>query len=202
MSDELQKLKIELRVRDRKIKELESLVFTDSLTGLYNRRGFLTLAKKLFSDVQWFKSNERSPRTHFYVDSFTILFFDIDNFKSLNDAFGHEVGDQVLKFVAQIITSKVRASDFVGRWGGEEMVAALIGANEKDGFLKAEEIRKAVKSRVHVPKDASRKITVSVGVAELSVSGSLENLVKAADGAMYRAKTTGKDKTIKSSDVL
>ncbi|PIR88859.1 MAG: hypothetical protein COU07_04180 [Candidatus Harrisonbacteria bacterium CG10_big_fil_rev_8_21_14_0_10_40_38] len=201
MSDELQKLKSELRDRDRKIKELESLVFTDPLTGLYNRRGFLALAKKLYSDVSWMKSNKNSPRTHFYVDSFTILFFDIDNFKSINDKYGHEIGDQILKFSAQIIESKVRASDFVGRWGGEEMVAALIGASEKDGFLKAEEIRKAIKSRVHIPKDLSRKITMSVGVAELTGKSSLENLVKAADEAMYKAKTTGKDKTVKYSQI-
>jgi diguanylate cyclase (GGDEF)-like protein len=106
----------------------------------------------------------------------------------------------VLKFVASIIAAKVRASDIVGRWGGEELVALLVGANERDGFLKAEEIRKAVRSRVRIPR-TNERITVSIGVAELDGDTSFDELVKRADAAMYRAKSTGRDRVMRFSDL-
>ena len=117
-----------------------------------------------------------------------------------NDTYGHEIGDKVLKFVASIIESKVRASDFVGRWGGEEMIAALLGAHEHDAAAKAEEIRKAIKSRVRIPGHPEFKVTISIGVAELDHNHSLEELIKHGDEAMYYAKEHGRDRVIKYTE--
>ncbi len=194
-------LKRELRQRDLKIKELEALMVKDPLTGMFNRKGFSELAKRIFTDVRALRDERANHRKHFYVDSFAILFFDIDNFKKINDAYGHDVGDKVLKFTSSIISNKLRLSDFVGRWGGEEIVAALIGANEADAYKKAEEIRKAVKSRVKIPAYPDLQVTLSIGVAELDGSPSLDDLIKQADEAMYKAKTSGKDQVVKYSDL-
>ena len=201
MSDNnLKELKTELKKRDLKIRELEALVAKDPLTGLYNRRGFLELANKLFKDIQYSRSHPNN-REHFIIDSFSVLFFDIDDFKKINDTYSHKIGDQILKFVSSLIQEKVRISDFVGRWGGEEIVVALIGARENDAFSKAEEIRKAVKSRIRIPGRPALKVTVSVGVAELDGNLNLEDLIKKADEAMYYAKTHDKDQVVKFSQL-
>ena len=197
--EEIKALKRELRQRDLKIKELELLITKDPLTGLYNRRGFLELAKKLFNDIRYQKANE-GLRKHLYVDSFAILFFDIDHFKKINDTYGHEIGDKILKFVSSIIEGKLRTSDFVGRWGGEEIVVALLGARETDASAKAEEIRKAIKSRVRIPSHPELQITVSIGVAELDGNPTLEDLIKHADKAMYKAKQSGRDRVTRYSE--
>jgi diguanylate cyclase (GGDEF)-like protein len=201
MLDDIKNLKQEIRKRDHRILELEELVTTDPMTRLLNRRGFMELAKKIAGDVRWFKSNPRAKREHYIVDSLTILFCDIDNFKTINDSFGHEVGDQILKFIGTIIAEKVRASDFVARFGGEEIVAALVGADEKDGAQKAEEIRRAIKSRVKIPKNPKHEVTISIGVAEFDGEVTLDQLIKQADTAMYQAKKNGRDKVVKASEL-
>lgn len=199
--DELKKVKRDLRQRDLKIRELELLITKDPMTGLYNRRGFLEIAEKIFDDIKYHKENKNSPRKNVIIDSFAVLFFDVDHFKKINDTYGHEIGDKILKFVAGIIQSKVRTSDFVGRWGGEEMIAALLGAHEHDAAAKAEEIRKAIKSRVKIPGHPEFKVTISIGVAELDHNPTLEDLIKHGDEAMYQAKQRGRDRVIKYSEL-
>lgn len=198
MSEEIQKLKQEIYKRDIQIRELQKLATKDPLTGLYNRRGFEEEVKRIIKDVNYARENLETRR-HFYVDSVSILFFDIDNFKKLNDVYGHKIGDQVLQRVAQIINGKIRNVDFVARWGGEEVVAALVGTNEENAYKKAEEIRAAIKSRVKI-KDNS--ITVSVGVASFGNNMSFKDLIEQADKAMYEAKhNRGKDNTVRLSEL-
>lgn len=198
--EDIQVLKKELHQKEFKIKELEELVTTDPLTKLLNRRGFMDLAGRLFEEVR-FAGERPGRRSHFVIDSFSIIFLDIDNFKNLNDTYGHEVGDKILQFVSSLVSEKVRSSDFVGRWGGEELVVALVGANERDAYLKAEEIRQAVKSRIKVPTLPDLTVTVSAGVAELAEKTSLEGLIERSDQAMYQAKQSGKDRVIKFSEL-
>ncbi|OHB17636.1 MAG: hypothetical protein A2734_00220 [Parcubacteria group bacterium RIFCSPHIGHO2_01_FULL_40_30] len=196
--EEIQKLKQELRQKDLEIEKLKSLVNKDSLTGLYNRRGFKEEVGHLVEDVIFAKENPEA-RKHFYIDSISVLFFDIDNFKKFNDTYGHKTGDQILQQISQIIIQKVRNIDFVGRWGGEEIIVTLVGSHENDAFRKAEEIRKAIKSRAKI-KDET--ITVSIGVAELGERITFEDLVKRADRAMYVAKhERGKDNIVKYSEI-
>ena len=200
--DELKKLKQELHKKDFEIKQFKGLVTKDPLTGLFNRRGFEEEVSRLIKDIIFAKENPET-RKHFYIDSISILFFDIDNFKKLNDTYGHKTGDQVLRQVSQIIRQKVRNIDFAGRWGGEELVVALVGSHEGDAYNKAEEIRKAVKSRVQVGLSSGQdSITVSIGVAELENKINLDGLVKNADKAMYEAKhERGKNNTVKFSEI-
>jgi diguanylate cyclase (GGDEF)-like protein len=101
--------------------------------------------------------------------------------------------------VSQIIRQKVRNIDVICRWGGEELVVALVGSHEEDAYRKAEEIRKAVKSRVKI---GEREVTVSVGVSSLDDSETFYELVKNADKAMYSAKKErGKNNTVKYSEL-
>lgn len=198
MIDEIQKLEREIYKRDIQIRELQKLVTKDFLTGLYNRRGFEEEVSRIIRDIAYAAENPETRR-HFFIDSISILFFDIDNFKKLNDAYGHKIGDQVLQRVAQIVSSKVRNVDFVARWGGEEIVAALVGTNEDDAYKKAEEIRTATKSRVKAKNDP---VTVSVGVASSNKKISLKELIEQADKAMYEAKhNRGKNNTVRFSEL-
>ena len=198
MSDDLRELKQKLHKKDLRIKELEELATKDPLTGFYNRRGFEEETARLAKDINFSKKNPET-RKHFYIDSMSLLFFDIDNFKSVNDQYGHKAGDQVLQQVSQIIRQKVRNIDVIGRWGGEELVAALVGSHEEDAYRKAEEIRKAIKSRV---KAGDREITVSVGVSSLDESETFDELVKNADKAMYVAKRErDKNNTVRYSEI-
>lgn len=200
--EEIKELKQKLHRKDLEIKELKSIATKDPLTGLFNRRGFEEEVGRLIKDIIFAKENPET-RKHFYIDSISILFFDIDNFKKLNDTYGHKAGDQVLRQVAQIIRQKIRGIDFAGRWGGEELVVALVGSHEGDAYNKAEEIRKAVKSRVQVGSSSGQNsVTVSIGVAELENKINLDDLVKNADKAMYEAKhERGKNNTVKFSEL-
>lgn len=200
MKGRKENLKKELHKKDLKIKELEQLITKDPLTKVLNRRGFVELAEKFIKETRFHKENP-DQRTHFIIDSMSLIFMDIDNFKKINDTYGHEIGDKILKYVSSLVSEKLRISDFVGRWGGEEIVVALIGAGEKDANFKAEELRKAIKSRVKIPNFKDLVVTVSIGVAQQESGLSLENLIKRADKAMYQAKTTGKDKVVKFSSL-
>src|SRR3989344_6564489 len=196
--EELKKLKLELRKKDLQIRELQHLATKDPLTGLYNRRGFEEEVLRIIKDITYARENPEARR-HFFVDSISVLFFDIDNFKKLNDVYGHKIVDQTLQRVAQLISGKVRNVDFVSRWGGEEIVAALIGTNEDEAYKKSEEIRTAIKSRVKVKDDS---VTVSVGVSAFGEDMSLKDLIECADKAMYEAKhKRGKDNTVRFSEL-
>lgn len=197
--DNLRELKIELHKKDIEIKKLKSLVTQDELTGLYNKRGFKDMLGRIFESAS-FAMKRPQERKYFQIEALSLLFLDIDNFKKINDAHGHKTGDHVLRYIAEIILQKVRSIDIAARWGGEEIVVALVGAGEGNAYHKAEEIRKAVRRRVRIPSQAVVPTTVSIGVAQLEENVTLDDLVKRADQAMYEAKNTGKDKTVKYSD--
>ncbi|WP_457562275.1 diguanylate cyclase [Caminibacter pacificus] len=141
---------------------------TDELTGILNRRGVIKEAKKIS------------------VES-TLLFFDIDYFKKINDTYGHEFGDYVLKEISKLIKSSIRNSDVFGRWGGEEFILILRGTKYKDGLKVAEKIRKVVENYDF----NGIKVTISIGAAPFR--GDLQNAVEKADKALYEAKESGRN---------
>jgi diguanylate cyclase (GGDEF)-like protein len=141
---------------------------TDELTGILNRRGIIKEAKKIS------------------VES-TLLFFDIDHFKKINDTYGHDFGDYVLKELTKLITQNIRNSDVFGRWGGEEFVLILRGTKYPDGLKVAEKIRKIIEN--HDFKGV--KVTISIGVAPFR--GDLQKAVEKADEALYKAKNGGRN---------
>ena len=185
MAQELEALISQLQSEKGK---LEELAYTDPLTGLSNRRLFLEEAKRMI---------EYSRR---YGEPLSLLMMDIDNFKNINDEYGHDVGDLTLKKLAEVIKRNIRGSDIAARFGGEEFVVLLPRTDEKGAELVAERIRRDFKKDPVRVDDREITTTVSIGVAEIENGENLEELIKKADTALYRAKRTGKDKVVRFAD--
>ena len=176
------------------------LVYKDPLTGLYNRRGFLEEGGKIFQAVLEGRKH-KGRRKNFLIKNLSLIFIDLDDFKKINDVFGHEAGDFILKRFAEILKENFRSSDLIGRWGGEEALALLAGAVLKDACKIAEALRQKIQESVFKFKGKKMKLTASFGVAEIKEKGikierKLEELIAKADKAMYRAKKKGKNKVI------
>ncbi len=170
---------------NNKANMLERLATTDPLTGLYNRRHFLGSL-----DAEW-------SRFQRYYRSVSVLMLDIDHFKSVNDRYGHAVGDEAIKAVAAACNEGKRKSDLVGRIGGEEFAVLLPETSLSRAKLVAERIRKrAMTMRLNAHK-VEFNVTVSIGIAEASVSMSgIDALMGAADQALYQAKAEGRNRCI------
>jgi diguanylate cyclase (GGDEF)-like protein len=178
----------------KKIKELEFLSYFDELTKVYNRRGFLKETEKIFKAVIY-KRKEIERRTGYKI-SFSIIFLDIDNFKMINDRFGHKIGDLVLQKVAKVLKERLRDSDIIGRLGGEEFVIALIGCDLKSAQKVAEELRQKIEKIIVKYKKERINVTASLGVVSYSNEKTLFDLINKTDHAMYKAKKQGKNKVV------
>jgi diguanylate cyclase (GGDEF)-like protein len=160
------------------LEQTERAALTDGLTGLSNRRAFdLELARRL----------EEARRTE---RPLSLCLMDIDHFKSFNDTFGHQAGDETLAAVAAAIAGACRASDVPARYGGEEMALLLPGSGLEDAMDVAERIRAAVEA---IPLD-TRQVTVSIGVSTTDGSCSAELLIEASDRALYASKEGGRNR--------
>jgi diguanylate cyclase (GGDEF)-like protein len=167
--------------KDRTVRQYKVAAATDALTTVLNRRGFLEAAHDLMAR----RGRDREP--------VSVLAFDLDHFKSINDRFGHHVGDSALRLFAKVTRTTMRANDVIGRWGGEEFVA-LVPGGLSDASAAAERVRAAFE-RAAVEFDGNMiAATVSVGVACGSPTASIEALIARADAAMYRAKINGRNR--------
>lgn len=185
------------------IERLKKLVYVDELTGLMNRRGIMDEMGAFFKEAL-FAQEHPEMRKGVVITDFSIIFIDADNFKSINDTYGHDEGDRVLRAIAKVLHDHVRGIDALGRLGGEEFVVGLLGVTEDDASLKAEQLRTFITRDVAVLKDAERKITASIGVASLhhSKAQTLTELIEYADKAMYEAKTKrGKNAVVRYSEI-
>lgn len=189
----------EVKLRE-KIQELESTIRTlredlihDSLTGLKTRKFFeeeVGLYLRVMEDQHGTKRKE-----WFNFKNMSIVLLDIDHFKNINDTYGHQVGDEVLRKVAETIEQGLRDADIAARWGGEEIALVLVGANEEEAGRKAERIRKSIEMLTFEnPQDL--KVSVSLGVTEAEANITLDEMVKRADEALYKAKETGRNKVV------
>ncbi|WP_051524423.1 GGDEF domain-containing protein [Sulfurihydrogenibium subterraneum] len=160
-------------------KVAEEKAITDKLTGLFNRNIIDNLV-----EIEY----ERSKRTGKPI---SVILFDIDHFKKINDTYGHDKGDYVLKTVAQIARKTLRKSDYIIRWGGEEFLIILPETDLKGAITVAEKIRQNVENFYF--KDIS-KVTVSLGVTQIKKNENLENAIKRADQALYLAKNKGRNR--------
>jgi diguanylate cyclase (GGDEF)-like protein len=172
--------------------ERESIM--DHLTGVHNRR---YLDERIASEA---------TRARRYGVPLSMMMIDIDHFKAVNDRYGHQIGDQVLKRLGELLIKKVRIIDVVARYGGEEIAILTIQTNIADAFDQAERLRKAVEAFIMVPADEKEqreavRITVSIGVAgfDQQVFDS-QTMIKKADMALYQAKNEGRNRVIAYQD--
>jgi len=161
---------------------LRTLAKTDRLTGLYNRKTLFEEGQKLV-----FVASERRQ-------VLSVILFDIDDFKSINDSYGHQAGDDVIKTIASLGNEIMRSRDILSSLGGEEFAAILPGTNLEQAKAFAERLREKVESLQLQHKGANYSVTISAGVANLQqVDQEFEHLLKAADHAMYLAKNAGRN---------
>jgi diguanylate cyclase (GGDEF)-like protein len=173
----------------RMFGELSDQAERDSLTGLANRR---VLDERLEEEL------DRSRR---YGTHLALILVDIDNFKSVNDRYGHQSGDDVLRAVAPVLANSLRELDLAGRFGGEEFALVLPGTPVASGRRVAEQIRRALaKVTVVGPGGDLIRVTASFGAAEFPANASVASLIEAADRALYQAKRDGKDRVVADGD--
>jgi two-component system cell cycle response regulator len=167
----------------RLFQETQRMSITDGLTGLYNTR---YLYKQL--DLEIARSNR-------YEYTFSVILFDIDNFKKLNDTYGHQAGDDVLYELACILREVSRETDIVVRYGGEEFIVILPNTYEADALNLADRTRTAVERHVFLPDRAGgTQVTLSGGIASYPQNAiDARSLLNAADSALYHAKSSGKN---------
>jgi diguanylate cyclase (GGDEF)-like protein len=164
-------------------RRVASQATTDGLTGLANRRSF---DEELA--LEW-------RRAHRIGDSFALVLLDLDDFKKVNDTHGHPAGDAVLRTVGELLGAGVRQIDLAARYGGEEFVVLVPESDEKGAAQLAKRLRLAIsKARVELPDGKTLKMTASFGVAANGELKSAEELVAAADEALYEAKRAGKNR--------
>jgi diguanylate cyclase (GGDEF)-like protein len=177
----LEKQRLNMDVKRLQAKLLETST-RDALTGLYNRRYFM---EALTAEV------ERAAR---YKRNLSLLLIDIDHFKTVNDTWGHPAGDKVLTGIAQQLSFCSRQNDIVGRYGGEEFAVILPDTGPKGARLAGEKVRLAVADTKFTSIEASLQMTASVGIASNTHEKSVEELVEAADKALYQAKENGRNR--------
>jgi diguanylate cyclase (GGDEF)-like protein len=167
----------------RHVHELEELASHDGLTGVYNRRQFQTLAQ-----TEWTRSRR-------YDRPMSMLMIDIDFFKRINDRFGHDVGDEVLRSIAQLCRDAKRDSDLLARIGGEEFAMLLPETDLVSATAIADRLCAATRSGTFVASDPSYSVALSIGVASLEAGvDTLDQLAKRADQALYAAKRAGRNR--------
>lgn len=166
-------------------KELKYIANYDVLTKIFNRREVLRKSEEIYN-----KAKKDSDR--YYV-----MMIDVDNFKSINDTYGHQIGDKVLSAVAKTIKESIREDDIIGRYGGEEFIVIVKG--DSNNYLKiAERIRRNVeKIVINIDENEFIKVTSSIGITKMEASDkTLQQIISDSDKALYEAKNTGKNKVV------
>lgn len=179
----------------KRIVALEDQLRTDELTRILNRRGLMEYLETMVSEVLFqFKHPDR--RRFLIIKSFSLVFVDLDHFKSINDTYGHQVGDKVLRTVTTLVRDELRGVDIVGRYGGEEIIIGLIGANEQSAVVISNGMRQKIEKLDFEHDGQAFKVTASFGVAELKAGMDLKSLIARADAAVYDAKASGRNKVV------
>ncbi len=168
---------IELRA-----KELEEMALLDNLTRLANRHG---IEKGL---VGCFEEGKR------FGMSFGILFMDIDYFKKVNDTYGHDVGDRVLKYVAETLVKSARPFDLIGRWGGEEFIAIIRNVSGESIEEIGNRMRRLVEESYLMLSQTKLQVTLSLGATYMRADDTVDTLIKRADRLLYQSKENGRNR--------
>jgi len=181
--------------KERKIQEkLKYLATTDTLSGLCNRAEFMNLAKREFDLAK--RNNERV----------SLMIMDLDNFKNINDTFGHAAGDEIIREMGRIITASFRETDIYGRLGGEEFAVVLKNTSLEEAKKAAERVREITAGRKVIYGEDEISFTVSIGVASYcgntDDTNGIEDTLKMADAALYKAKAMGRNCVVTSESGL
>lgn len=182
----------ELKTIQESLTKSEERARTDTLTGLPNRRAL----------DEFFRKAQIAAMEH--GQSLSVLMLDIDHFKKFNDSFGHGVGDQVLRLIAQVLRDKVRNVDLPARYGGEELIVVLPAADIAMATVVAERIRCAI-AECHISRRSTGEnlptITVSIGVAQFRPGEAMMDLIERCDRALYLAKSNGRNRVVTESEL-
>ncbi len=188
VADQVARLREQLTGRtwelERALAQVREMAMRDDLTGLYNRRNLME-----------YLSRQKALADRGTL-AFTMCYVDLDHFKRVNDLFGHQRGDEVLKAFADIARTVVREEDFVARIGGEEFVLVLTNANVADAVQVSNRLRRQTQLMMIDPKAPDFAVTASVGVAAYRAREAVEQLMSRADAAMYTAKTQGRNRVV------
>jgi len=159
-------------------RKLEQLATVDKLSGLYNR-----MKIEMYCDMEI----DRAER---YNEIFSMILIDIDYFKEINDAHGHNIGDRVISNISKVLQSSIRCVDYVGRWGGEEFLILLPKTTAQQAFQIAEKIRITIMEEDFSP---AQNITISAGITEYIQGDTTEKIIQRADEELYKAKESGRN---------
>ena len=186
LSKQVSRLNVEL-------KEVKTKAMTDGLTKAYNREAFDSYIRKIV-DRNMIK---QSP--------FSLLLLDIDDFKKINDTYGHQIGDRVLVALVKKCAEFIRDEDFLARYGGEEFIIVLPGASLRNALKKAQRLRKTI-AETHYTTDKEKggkglSITVSIGASSFRKNDSVSTVIDRSDQALYQAKRTGKNRVASEKDI-
>ncbi len=169
--------------------KLNELASNDALTGLPNRRTFYNQLEHFIS----LKARDKKD--------LSLIFVDVDDFKMINDAQGHDIGDNVLIDIAATLKSTIRHTDFIARWGGEEFIILLIDTQLQDAQLIAAQLRENIEKNTNLLQQSKKKVTVSLGVTQARDNDDADLLFKRVDNALYHAKRTGKNCVVTSEEI-
>ncbi len=193
LEERLELSRSEMALLQSDLEEVRRDAMTDSLTNLSNRKCFDRELEILMQ-----KANETSS-------PLCLVMLDIDHFKTFNDTYGHQTGDQVLRLVAATLKKNIKGRDIAARYGGEEFSIILPGTKLKDAVALSDKIRKAIQAKELLKRSTNEKlgrITASFGVALLVSKDSPSTFIERADQALYMAKRTGRNKVIAENDKL
>ena len=175
------------------LKKVKTKAMTDGLTKAYNREAFDSYIRKIVDQ----NSIKSSP--------FSLLMLDIDDFKKINDGYGHQIGDRVLVALVKKCAEFIRDEDFLARYGGEEFIIVLPGASLRNALKKAQRLRKTI-AETHYTTDKEKggkglSITVSIGASSFRKNDSVSTVIDRSDQALYQAKRTGKNRVASEKDI-
>ena len=159
---------------------LKNLSQIDTLSGLYNRR---FMNKKIEEEISKYKR---------YKIPFSVLLIDVDFFKKINDTYGHDKGDFVIKRISNLLKQNIRDSDICARWGGEEFLILVPNNNLDGALILANNLKELIEKNNFEIKE---NVTISIGVSTFDENSSQEKLLKSADIALYKAKENGRNRT-------
>lgn len=180
--EEIEKLRQKVHFLEGKLKQLSKEVKTDFLTDIANKKAVMDELKKQESIYKRYGTN------------YSVVFFDIDHFKNINDTYGHDAGDVILKSLGLLFKRYARDIDMIGRFGGEEFVAILPNTDKEGAYKFAEKLRQIIQKTKFMYKNTRIDVTVSGGVASRNETNSSEETLKLADKRLYLAKRNGRNR--------